>query len=103
MFSSAHYRDLFERIDAVRRHRDGFLEELSTGALDLDALFARADTDAVIASMKVLPAVEALPDSGKVQTRRAFEELGIAEDGHLVHVMPAQRTALPAAMERHAR
>ena len=56
-----------------------------------------------MATMKVLGAIEGHPDLKKVQTRRAFEELGISEGAHVQDVTAEQIAALPAALERHAR
>ena len=103
MFETDAYSSLFERIAAVRAHRVSFLSEVSSGALTLADVFERAEGDHVIASMKVLPAIENLPDAGKVQTRRAFEAVGIPEDAHLAAVAPDVIEALPAAMARQAR
>lgn len=103
MFDSDSYTALFDRIAAVRAHRDAFGAELESGSLSLDDLFSRGAVDPVIASMKVLPAVEALPNAGKVQTRRAFEDVGIAEDALIGDVQASQLAQLPEAMERHAR
>lgn len=103
MFDTENYTALFERIAAVRAHRDRFLDELKGADLTLDELFERGATDPVIGSMKVLPAVEALPDAAKVQTRRAFEDVGIAEDALIGEVQSAQLAQLPEALGRHAR
>lgn len=103
MFETDDYEALFGRIDQVRDHRGAFLDELAGGNLSLEAVFERAASDPVLTTMKVLPAIEALPTAGKVQTRRAFEEVGIAEDGHIGHVTDEQIGGLAAAMERHAR
>lgn len=103
MFETDAYGELFDRIDGVRLHRAAFLAEISAGSLSVVDLFDRASTDPVVASMKVLPAIEALPDSGKVQTRRAFEELDIAEDAHIGDVPSDAVQNLVGALARHAR
>lgn len=103
MFESDAYAMLFERIAAVRAHREDFLVSVRSGSVSLEEIFDRGGNDPVIGALKVLPAVESLPSSGKVQTRRAFGEVHIAEDGHVSHVAPAQLAMLPAALERHAR
>lgn len=103
MFETVAYSSLFERIADVRAHRAAFIAEVSSGALTIDEVFERARRDDVVSSMKVLPAIENLPDAGKVQTRRAFEEIGIAEDAHIGAVTAEARAALPDAMARHTR
>ncbi len=100
-FEDARYVSLFDSIDAVRRHREAFLDELASGSLSVADVFARAESDAVLASMKVLPAIEAIPDNKKVSTRRAFDELGISEAALIEHVSLEAISELPAAIDRH--
>ncbi len=101
-FDDPGYVALFADAEAVREHRAAFLGEIKSGAVPLATIFERAAIDPVLASMKVLPAIEALPDAGKVQTRRAFEELDISEGGLIGDVSADDVAALPAAIERHA-
>lgn len=103
IFDADEYSDLFAAIAATKAHRDAFLSELESGALTLAELFERAQQDPRLVSMKVLPAVEALPETGKVSTRRAFGDLGVSEAGLIGDVTDAQIDALPAAIESHAR
>lgn len=103
MFETAAYSTLFDKISAVRAHRAAFLEEISSGDVPAADVFERANVDPAVASMKVLPAIESLPDIGKVQTRRAFEDLGIAEDAHIGDIAPEAISGLGEALARHAR
>jgi len=103
MFETDAYSDLFARIAAVRGRREEFLDSVRAGDVALEAIFSVGAIDAVIGSMKVLPAVESLPDSGKVQTRRAFEAVDIAEDDLVSKVSAAQVRGLRSALELHAR
>ncbi len=103
MFETDAYETLFERIAAVRVHRDEFLAAVKTGAVSLEEIASRGAADPNIGSLKMLTAVEAMPDSGKVQTRRAFADVGIAEDEHVDDVSPSQIADMPRAMECHAR
>ena len=103
MFETSQYDAMFEQIDAIRAHRAVFLTEVASGSLSLEDVFDRSAIDRVISTMKVLPAVETLPELEKVQTRRAFEEVGIAEDALVGHVEVSQVAGLPAALARHAR
>lgn len=103
MFETPEYDAMFEQIEAIRDHRSAFLAEVASGSLSLEDVFDRSVTDPVILSMKVLPAVETLPELGKVQTRRAFEEVGIEEDALVGHVEASQVAELPTALARHAR
>lgn len=102
-FTESPYPELFEKAAKVRAHRESFLADVEAGAVPLEVVFARASEDPVVASMKVLGAIEAHPDLKKVQTRRAFEELGISEGAHVQDVTAEQIAALPAALEGHAR
>jgi hypothetical protein len=102
VFDDPRYVDLFEGIAAVRAHRGAFLAEIKAGNVPLAEIFERGGSDPVIASMKVLAVVEGLPEAGKVQTRRAFEELHISEAAHVSGVSAATVDALPAALVRHA-
>lgn len=102
-FDDSRYSELFERIAAVREHRDAFIDEVKAGEVPLEAVFDRAATDEVLAGMKVLPAIERAPGLMKVQTRRAFGDVGIDEADHIDAVTSASIEALPAALEEHAR
>ena len=94
---------MFVQIEAIRGHRAAFLEEVMSGSLALEDVFGRGTVDPVISTMKVLPAVENLPELGKVQTRRAFEDLGIEEDALVGEVEAAQVAELHSALARHVR
>ena len=102
MFEGAEYRELFERVDAVKAARDAFVSEIEGGGVSLAAVFERAKNDPVLASMKVLSAIEALPETGKLSTRRAFGELDI-DEASLIRDVPVDAvTALPDAIVRHS-
>jgi len=103
LFDRPPYPELFARAAAVRAHRDEFMDEVVAGHVDLEAIFERAANDPRLASMKVLGAVEGHPDLLKVQTRRAFADVGISERAHVQDVTAEQVAALPAALVRHAR
>ncbi len=103
MFETDAYTKLFDRISATRAYREEFLAAVQGGEVGLHDIFERGATDPFVGSLKVLPAVEAVPGCGKVQTRRAFEDLGIAEDAHVGDVSETQVSELPEALERHAR
>jgi len=102
-FSTDAYRSLFADIAAVRAHRASFLETIESGSTSLEVIFETAASDPVVSGMKVLPVIEGLPDAGKVQTRRAFEEVGIDEADHIGSVSAAAIDGLPAALAKHER
>lgn len=102
-FATEEYTQLFARVDAVRVHRAAFLAQVESGTEGLESVFQRSQTDPVIHGMKVLPVIEGMPDYGKVQTRRAFGDVGIDEADHLSAVTAEHIAGLPDALERHAR
>lgn len=68
--------------------------QLKMGSLTLPELFARAETDEVAGSTKVLTILESLPGLGKVKARRAMEEIGIAETRRVRGLGDNQRAKL---------
>ena len=103
IFDGDVYEDLFAAIAATKEQREAFVSELEGGSVTLRGVFERARQDPVLAAMKVLPAIEALPETGKVSTRRAFGDLGISEAGLISDVTDTQIEALPKAIESHTR
>lgn len=101
LFSDTEYQNTFTSISAVKTHREAFEVELKTGSLSIADVFARAEADPVLADMKVLPAIEAIPGNKKVSTRRAFGDLGISEAALIREVPIDAVAALPAAIEKH--
>ncbi|MCU0309607.1 MAG: integration host factor [Acidimicrobiales bacterium] len=81
----------------ARRARAELKERLKMGSLDLGELLAMADTDDMVAGIKVLAVLESLPGVGKVTARRTMEEIGIAESRRLRGLGAQQRKALLAA------
>lgn len=102
LFEEPGYRAVFASIAEVKAHREAFLAEVKAGSVPLADVFGRAGSDAAIAQMKVLPAIEALPEAGKVSTRRAFEELGVSESALIGEVSPGAIAGLPDAIVRHS-
>ena len=102
MLDDDKYVQLFASIAEVKAHRDAFVAELNTGSVSLAEVFSRAADDPVLSKMKVLPAIEALPETGKVSTRRAFADLGIDEAALISDVPVASIDALPSAIASHA-
>ena len=67
------------KIDAVRTRRAEVLDAVRSGATDYEGIFELANSDPAIATMKLLPLIEALDGVGKVQSRRALEVVGLEE------------------------
>ena len=83
-----------EKAAEARRVRAEVKEQLKTGNMTLNQLFDRADKDEMVAKLKVLALLEALPGVGKVKARRTMEEIGIADSRRVQGLGPQQRTKL---------
>jgi len=79
---------------AAREARAALKAEVTAGEIDLSEVFARADDDDVVANIKVLTLLEALPYVGKIRSRRMMAELGISESRRLRGVGSRQRARL---------
>lgn len=71
--------DIFDRIARVRAARDELRKHVRAGAVSFDEIFEKAEHDSSIATMKLLPLIESIPEVGKVQSRRALAALSIDE------------------------
>ena len=60
-------------------------------------LLAQAETDDMVAGIKVLAVLESLPGVGKVKARRTMDEVGIADTRRLRGLGDQQRKSLLAA------
>ena len=81
---------------AARRVRAEIKELLKMGTLSLSELLDRSDSDKILAKMKVLSVLEALPKLGKVKARRTMDEVGISESRRLRGLGSQQRAELVA-------
>ncbi len=96
--TSAERSAAFESVAHTRAARSTFEEAVERGELDLEGIFARGDMDPVIGTMKILPLLEALPEVGKVSSRRALEAAGIAESARVGAVDGGRRSRLAEAL-----
>ncbi|MCS5677186.1 MAG: integration host factor, actinobacterial type [Actinomycetota bacterium] len=80
----------------ARRVRAEIKELLKMGTLSLSELLDRSDSDKILAKMKVLSVLEALPKLGKVKARRTMDEVGISESRRLRGLGSQQRAELVA-------
>ena len=80
----------------ARRVRAEVKDRLKMGSLSLSELLAQADDDVILAKMKVLAVLEALPKSGKVKARRTMDEVGISDTRRLRGLGTQQRAELVA-------
>jgi hypothetical protein len=79
---------------AARRQRAEIKEQLKTGSLTLQALFAQACDDDALSKLKVVSMLESLPQTGKVKARRIMAELDISESRRLRGLGDNQRRRL---------
>ena len=82
----------------ARRERAEVKELLKTGSLTLAEVLERADSDDIIAGMKVAAVLKSLPGLGKVKANRLMEDLGIADNRRLRGLGARQREELLAAV-----
>ena len=80
----------------ARRVRAEIKELLKMGTLSLSELLDRSDNDRILAKMKVLSVLEALPKLGKVKSRRTMDEVGISDSRRLRGLGSQQRAELVA-------
>lgn len=78
----------------ARRVRAELKEKLKMGSLTLKELLDRGDGDEIVAKMKVVAVLEALPGVGKVKARRTMEEIGISDSRRVRGLGDQQRAAL---------
>jgi hypothetical protein len=90
--------DVHARAEAVREHRRLFKETVLSGETGLAQIFDAALVDPVLGETKLLGLVEAIPDIGKVQTRRTFEAVGLAETVRVGAVDADTQAALAAGL-----
>lgn len=78
----------------ARRARAELKERLKMGAITLPELLDQAQNDDMIAKMKVLAVLEALPGVGKVKARRTMEEFEISDSRRIRGLGDQQRRKL---------
>jgi len=83
-----------EKAAIARRVRSEVKARLKMGSVSLAELFEQADSDPIVAKIKVLAVLESLPGVGKVSARRTMEDIGIAESRRIAGLGERQRAAL---------
>jgi hypothetical protein len=81
----------------ARKARAEIKERLKMGSITLAELLDQADSDDMVAGIKVLAVLESLPGVGKVKARRTMDEIGIADTRRLRGLGDQQRKALLAS------
>ncbi len=87
-------RAALDKAAKARQKRAEVKEQLKSGQLSLEALFAQGDADEMVGKLKVVSMLESLPGVGKVRARRLMEELGISESRRLRGLCDNQRQRL---------
>jgi S13-like H2TH domain len=83
-----------DKAAAARRDRAELKEKLKMGSINLKELLRLADSQEVVAKLKVLSVLESLPGVGKVKARRTMEEVGISETRRVRGLGEQQRSKL---------
>ena len=85
-----------EKAAEARRVRAEVKELLKTGSLRISELFERAETDELVAGLKVESLVASMPGIGKIKAKRLMESIGIAENRRIRGLGVNQKEALLA-------
>lgn len=80
----------------ARRVRAEVKELLKTGSLRISELLQRAESDELIAGLKVESLIASMPGTGKIKAKRMMESLGIAENRRIRGLGDKQKEALIA-------
>jgi len=80
----------------ARRVRAEVKELLKTGSLRLSELMERANTDDILAGIKVERVIASMPGTGKIKAKRMMESLGIADNRRIRGLGDKQKEALLA-------
>ncbi|MEX2652717.1 MAG: integration host factor, actinobacterial type [Acidimicrobiia bacterium] len=80
----------------ARRVRAEVKELLKTGSLRLSEVVRRAETDDILAGLKVERVIASMPGTGKIKAKRMMETLGIADNRRLRGLGDKQKEALLA-------
>lgn len=78
----------------ARRVRAEVKELLKTGSLRISELFARADSDRIVAGLKVEALISSMPGTGKIKAKRLMESIGIANNRRIRGLGDKQKEAL---------
>lgn len=84
------------RAAEARRVRAEVKELLKTGSMTLSALFDKAESDDLVAGLKVESLIASMPGTGKIKAKRLMESIGIAENRRIRGLGDKQREALLA-------
>lgn len=80
----------------ARRVRAEVKELLKTGSMRVSELFEKAETDDLVAGLKVESLIASMPGTGKIKAKRLMESIGIAENRRIRGLGDNQKAALIA-------
>lgn len=83
-----------EKAAKARRARAEMKELLKTGSISFPKLLETAESDELIAGMKVSAVLSSMPGTGKIKAKRLMETLGIADNRRIRGLGERQRAAL---------
>jgi hypothetical protein len=89
-------RKALEKAAEARRVRAEAKELLKAGSLRLSELFADAESDELLAGLKVESLIAAMPGTGKIKAKRMMESIGIAGNRRIRGLGEKQKEALLA-------
>jgi hypothetical protein len=80
----------------ARRVRAEVKELLKTGSMRISELFEKAESDDLVAGLKVESLIASMPGTGKIKAKRLMESIGIAENRRIRGLGGNQKEALIA-------
>jgi hypothetical protein len=80
----------------ARKVRAEVKELLKTGSMRLSDLLQRAESEELLAGLKVESLIAAMPGTGKIKAKRLMESLGIASNRRIRGLGDKQKKALIA-------
>lgn len=89
-------RQALAKAAEARRVRAEAKELLKTGSLRLSELFEQAESDELIAGLKVESLIGAMPGTGKIKAKRLMQSIGIADNRRIRGLGDKQKEALLA-------
>lgn len=78
----------------ARQRRAEVKQLLKTGSMSMAELLEEAQSDLMLAGIKVSAVLASMPRTGKIKSKRLMEELGIAENRRIRGLGERQRAAL---------
>lgn len=91
-------RAALEKAAEARRVRAETKELLKTGSLTFPELLEQAESDELLAGLKVERVIAAMPGLGRIKAKRLMESVGIAENRRLRGLGDRQKEKLLAEL-----